>query len=66
MGKLFYSGVYEQVMRTKTYSKDKRKKVKLVTAIDRAGTQRWYIFVGTKLLVMFRKPKEAIAWYEGL
>jgi len=65
MGKLFYQGTVERLVKSKIYKKDKRKRVKLVVLIDRKGVQWWYIFIGTKLISRFKSKKEAEAWYDS-
>ena len=66
MGKLFYAGTLEHVVKSKIYPKDRRKKVKLVLLVDRKSVQWWYIFIGTKLQLRTRSHREAEQYYDGL
>jgi len=50
MGKLFYSGTIERIVRQRLYMSDKRKKVKLVHLVTRSNKNLWYVFVGAKLV----------------
>jgi len=63
MGKLFYRGTTEHILRQKTYSKDKRKKVKLVSLVDRRGQQWYYLFIGTKMITRTPGLNSAIILY---
>ena len=66
MGKLFYRGTTEYILRQKIYSKDKRKKVKLVSLIDRSGRQWYYLLLGTKMYGRTGSINAARALYEDL
>ena len=63
MGKLFYARTIEHLVKSKKYKKDKRKKVKLVSLIDRKGVQWWYLFIGIKLMMRTKSRKDAEAFY---
>jgi len=65
MDKLFYAGTTEILVKSKVYQKDKRKRVKLVTIIDRKGIQWWYLFIGTKLIMRDRNRGNIEAFYSS-
>ena len=66
ISKLFPSGTIEHIVRQKTYTKDKRKKVKLVSIIDRGGSLWYYLFVGTKWMGRTKSISVARTIYEKL
>ena len=63
MGKLFYAGTIEHLIKSKKYGKDKRKRVKLVSLIDRRSVQWWYLFIGTKVMMRTKNRRDAEVWY---
>ena len=65
MGKLFYAGTLEHLIKSKIYKKDRRKRVKLVLLIDRKGVQWYYLFIGTKVMLRTKNHKEAEQYYSS-